>query len=96
MTKSQIYWPYTGTGSGNWENLSFSEAKRGRISLPGKAKRAIYMPKPSDDQIQMISFKQTDVLSTNGLTSNGLHSNAVKNENADEEVIDIYNNTVRS
>ena len=92
MTKSQIYWPYT--GSGNWENFS-SEAKRGRISLPGKAKRAIYMPKPSDDQIQMISFKQTDVLSTNGLTSNGLHSDGLKTENADEEVIDIYNNTVR-
>ena len=47
------------------------------------------MPKPSDDQIQMISFKQTDILPPNGLPVNG-----VGNVNATEEIIDVYDNKV--
>jgi len=77
MTKSQIYWPHSEVGQ---------VPKEGRFSLPGilRAKRGIFMPKPSDDQIQMISFKQTD-----GLPSNGV--NKVENE---EEVTDVYDNKV--
>ena len=83
MTKSQIYWPYSGVGQ--------ISAKRGKLTLPGNlgAKRGKFMPKPSDDQIQMISFKQTDVLPPNGLPVNG-----VSNVNATEEVIDVYDNKV--
>ena len=82
MTKSQIYWPHSEVGQ---------VTKRGRFSLPGilRAKRGILMPKPSDDQIQMISFKQTD-----GLPSNGMPTNEVKAVKNGEAVIDVYDNTV--
>ena len=76
MTKRQIYWPHSEVGQ---------VTKRGRF----RAKRGIFMPKPSDDQIQMISFKQTDGLPSNGMPSNGV--NKVENE---EEVTDIYDNKV--
>ena len=82
MTKRQIYWPHSEVGQ---------VPKQGRFSLSGilRAKRGILMPKPSDDQIQMISFKQTDGLPSNGMPSNGV--NKVENE---EEVTDIYDNKV--
>ena len=82
MTKSQIYWPHSEVGQ---------VPKQGRFNLPGifRAKRGIFMPKPSDDQIQMISFKQTDGLPSNGMPFNGV--NKVENE---EEVTDVYDNKV--
>ena len=82
MTKSQIYWPHSEVGQ---------VTERGRFSLPGtfRAKRGIFMPKPSDDQIQMISFKQTD-----GLPSNGMPTNEVKPVENGEEIIDVYDNKV--
>ena len=84
MTKSQIYWPKSELGHSAW---------RERLSLPGnlRAKRGKFMPKPSDDQIQMISFKQIDGLPSNGFSSNGV--NTVETEA--EEVIDVYDNKVR-
>ena len=82
MTKSQIYWPYSEVGQ---------VTKRGRFSLPGilRAKRGIFMPKPSDDQIQMISFKPIDGLPSNEMPSNGV--NTIENE---EEITDVYDNKV--
>ena len=82
MTKRQIYWPHSGVGQ---------VPKQGRFSLPGilRAKRGIFMPKPSDDQIQMISFKQTD-----GLPPNEMPSNGVKPVENAEEITDVYDNKV--
>ena len=82
MTRSQIYWPHSEVGQ---------VTKRKRFSLPEifRAKRGIFMPKPSDDQIQMISFKQTD-----GLPPNEMPSNGVKPVENAEEITDVYDNKV--